>query len=322
MSRFDELKKQYPYLNITFLDILKKLDGTKSYKYLPLLCKVFGSRFSLKRFANKWPDKEVALYRLELPSDLRQYNIPTDNLSYDEMFFIREILGNFINKTDIDVFTQFKEYIDANLIENNDITIYNDVDSLSNAVSLVSIKKFEKELENQIIKVYEDDKWVIVKPLTFSASAKYGAGTKWCTTYLKEKSYFEKYWRTGILVYFINKTNGYKFAGYKNLDEKNDLTFWNSADNRTDFLELDIDDYLFPIIKNVFRGDDTNKNLSSNEIQEQVHNECVYLDPFKESSVLLRVSPIMEEIAIRNEVNQDLEMAERPEMARYEDYGN
>ena len=55
-------------------------------------------------------------------------------------------------------------------------------------------------------KEYEDDKWVIVRPLTFASSVKYGASTRWCTTYQAEKQYFERYWRQGILIYFINKT--------------------------------------------------------------------------------------------------------------------
>ena len=39
------------------------------------------------------------------------------------------------------------------------------------------------------IKEYEDERWLILRPLTFSASAKYGSSTRWCTTYQKEKNY-------------------------------------------------------------------------------------------------------------------------------------
>ena len=45
MSRFDELKKQYPELNITIIDVLKRIDVSDTYKYLPTLCKIFGKRF-------------------------------------------------------------------------------------------------------------------------------------------------------------------------------------------------------------------------------------------------------------------------------------
>jgi hypothetical protein len=116
---------------------------------------------------------------------------------------------------------------------------------------------------------------VAVRPLTFSASSKYGSSTRWCTTYQREKNYFEKYWRKGILVYFINKQTGYKFAGYKGLDGDSEFSFWNAEDSRIDYLDVNADDYLFPIVRRIFKSEMTNKNLSSDEIQEQVHSECI-----------------------------------------------
>jgi hypothetical protein len=166
-------------------------------------------------------------------------------------------------------------YMDKGLIDNNDVTSYKDIDDVRGAVTLASMKEYNKDLEGQVIKEFEDEKWLAVRPLTFSASAKYGASTRWCTTYQREKNYFEKYWRRGILVYFINKQSGYKFAGYKGLEGDSEFNFWNSEDSRIDYLEIDADDYLFPVVRKIFKSVDTNKNLSSNEIQEQVHNECL-----------------------------------------------
>ena len=170
---------------------------------------------------------------------------------------------------------KFKDLMEKGVIENKDITSYKDIEELGGAITLSMIKENEKELEGQAIKVYEDEKWLAVRPLTFQASLKYGSGTKWCTTYKREKNYFEKYWRTGILVYFINKQTGYKFAGFKELDKGVELSFWNSADSRIDYTQLETDDYLFPIVRKIFKSEDTNKNLCSNEIQEQVHAECI-----------------------------------------------
>ena len=47
MSRIDELKKQFPELNMTMFDLFKRIDTTSTYKYFPLLCKIFGKRFNL-----------------------------------------------------------------------------------------------------------------------------------------------------------------------------------------------------------------------------------------------------------------------------------
>jgi len=48
MSRIDEMKKQYPELNVSILDIIVNLDTSKTYKYTPLLCKLIAKRLNLK----------------------------------------------------------------------------------------------------------------------------------------------------------------------------------------------------------------------------------------------------------------------------------
>jgi hypothetical protein len=273
MSRINELKKQYPELNITMFDLMVRLDTTKTHKYLPLMCKIFGKRFDVKEM---WRKDELSIGILELQSNLINKGISTDGLTDNQMFYLSNyITENFTTET-YHTLNLFMEYMDKNMIEKNDVTSYKDIDDIRGAVTLATMKELTKELEGQVIKEYEDEKWVVVRPLTFSSSAKYGASTRWCTTYQREKNYFEKYWRKGILVYFINKQTGYKFAGYKAISEgDSEFSFWNAEDSRVDYLDVDADDYLFPIVRNIFKSKDTNKNLCSDEIQQQVHNECL-----------------------------------------------
>jgi hypothetical protein len=271
MSRLDELKKQYPELNVSLFDIMVRMDQSKSYKYVPLMCKIFGKRFSVKEMYSK---NELAQISLDFQSNMMSRGISTDGLTDNQMYFIRNLCDNFNDET-YHTLIEFMEHMENGRIEKNDVTSYKNIDDLRSAITLASMKEWNKELEGQVIKEYEDDKWVILRPLTFSASMKYGASTKWCTTYKKEKQYFEKYWRQGVLVYFINKVTGYKFAGFKDLDNKNEMSFWNPEDLRIDYLEIDVDDYLFPIVKKIFKSELSNKNLCSEEIQEQVHEECI-----------------------------------------------
>lgn len=271
MSRLDELKKQYPELNMTFLDILKQLDKSGTYKYMPMFCKIFGKRFNLRKMTTD--DNEYYYQLNNMFEYLDAAGIPLENLTQNEKFFIRENLSMF----SIDDFKTIKTFIDLiekNQIKNNDITSYSTIEDIRKSNSLALFNLIEKTLEKEIIKEYEDDDWVIIRPLTFQSSSKYGASTKWCTTYEKEKQYFEKYWRTGVLVYFINKKTGFKFAGFKSLDGS-EFTFWSAEDSRVELISLDIDDYLYPIIKKIFKSNDSNKNLCTNEIQELVHNECL-----------------------------------------------
>lgn len=69
MSRLDELKKQYPELNITLLDVLKRMDSSKSYKYMALICKIFSERFDLKKSNNQ----EDYNYRLKEIQDAFEF---------------------------------------------------------------------------------------------------------------------------------------------------------------------------------------------------------------------------------------------------------
>ena len=270
MSRLDELKKQYPELNLTVFDLMLRFDTSKSYKYLPLICKLFAKSYNPK---NHYHPDEYSQIMLDLQTQFMTKGISTDNLTESQIFVFHQMMDRFNSET-FTTLRDFIYYMDKNQIDNKDVTSYSSIDDMRGAVTLASIKEFSKEMANQVIKEYEDETWVVVRPLTFSASAKYGAGTRWCTTYQREKNYFERYWRLGILVYFINKKTGYKFAGYKSLQDK-EMSFWNADDSRIDYLEVEIENYMFSIVKNIFSSKSTNKNLCSDEIQDQVHKECI-----------------------------------------------
>lgn len=271
MSKIKELKEKYPHLNLSFFDLMTRMDVSKTNKYLPLICKIFSKRFEVN---HQYP-LNFEIHTRETNSRLSSSGFDIENLTPNESYVLTHLIDYFNNDL-LNSITQFMEYMERGLIENKDILKYEDLDSIRGAITLAAMREWTKDLEGEIIKEYEDEKWVVVRPLTFAASAKYGASTRWCTTYSREKQYFEKYWRKGILVYFINKISGYKFAGYKSLDEDNELSFWNAEDSRVDYLLLDADDYLFPIVRKIFSSKNTNKNLCSAEIQEQVHQECIF----------------------------------------------
>ena len=99
-------------------------------------------------------------------------------------------------------------------------------------------------------------------------------------TYKQEKEYFAKYFSRGVLVYFINKVTGYKFALYSEVyDTSNDITFWSADDSRMDFLQLDIDSYLLPVIKNLANSKVKNSELLSKKELGKVFMDCKYMIP-------------------------------------------
>lgn len=278
MSRIDELKKQYPELNITLFDVLNRMDTSKTYKYMPLLCKIFGERFDVfKQYGLENSKSKIKSATEDMISGLSQRGISHENASISELYTIYQFTEFYNNE----MFTTLKEFIermDKNQISNKDVTSYPNLDSLRAAVSLAALKEYDKELESQVVKEYEDEKWLVVRPLTFQSSSKYGASTRWCTTYQKEKQYFARYWKNGILVYFINKLDGYKFAGYKALNGDTELSFWNAADSRVDYLDVQADDYLFPIVRKIMSSTKTNKDFCSDELVDSVVRECEYYE--------------------------------------------
>jgi hypothetical protein len=287
MSKLNELKKQYPELNITIIDMLSKVDNTKSHKYLPLLCKLFRYRFNLnENFRGNTRDiKNEIKYIRERLSNI----FDVENLTDNEVFILEQFVG-FYNTSDLETIKQFKDYNERNLISNKDVTSYKNLDEVLQAVSLAEIRSIEKEMEKQVIKEFEDNTWLLVRPLTFSSSLRYGSSTKWCTTYKHEKQYFERYWKRGILVYCINKITGYKFAIFKSLDGEPELSFWNAADRRIDFLELEIEDYMYPIIKDLLKSKQTNRDLCDTKTELSVIMEC--------SNQLKKLSTLEDEIRL------------------------
>jgi len=90
-----------------------------------------------------------------------------------------------------------------------------------------SRKQVEVQAKSGADKVYEDKRWVVVRPDTKEASCYYGAGTKWCTAMKTDNQHFDNYTRDGRLYYIIDKSRDlgryYKVALYRKFgDQRND----------------------------------------------------------------------------------------------------
>ena len=262
-KKIESLKQQYPELGVSWIDFLARIDKTKTKKYLPLICKI-ATELVGDEVASKNDIKHVFETR-GLPWELFN-DLPLSTLRIGAC-----ILTNFPANVFPDLIS-FQEYMERGLIENKDVQTYKSHEDIKQAVSVAHLKATAKELEKQIIKVHEDETWLLIKPLTFEASARYGSGTKWCTT---NKNNFIRYWQKGQLVYILNKKNGVKQAMFHSLNKKEpELSFWNVTDRRIDFLELEIDDYLIPIIKQILKDNKTNEHLCNEKEADKVWDEC------------------------------------------------
>jgi hypothetical protein len=303
MSKITELKNQHPELNITVMDLFTKMDNTNTNKYLPLLCKLFGNKYDFdKRFGTETFKSE--LIHVKERMDYLGFNY--ENIPNNELFIYHHFFDNF-DTDDVRDFLSFRNFNEKGLISNKDVTSYKSIDELRSSVSLATLKQTEKEMKLQIHKEYEDNTWLVLRPLTFESSSKYGSATKWCTTYKRDRHYFKRYWERGILVYFINKITGLKFASFKSLDNERELSFWDSSDTRVDSLELEIDDYMYKVVMKILKSDKTNQDFCSDEIIQQVRLDCNRKKSYDNSES--QPSEIEYE---HDDVMEDLEEIDRP----------
>jgi hypothetical protein len=204
MAKKKDIKEQNPKFTVDLVDILSENDPSTTNKYLPFMIKQ----------AETWVD----WLKEELKTN-----------TFKEMF---------------DIIKEFEELSSKNLLENKDIYSYSSnqeiVDTIKSArerITKSKVKKFET------ITVYEDDKFLVVQPLTSRSSNIYGKSTKWCVSSEQNdfKKYFNQYTENGVLLFLIDKSvkeeqtrdNIYSkvaFHNDKNKTGQSATTIWDSKD--------------------------------------------------------------------------------------------
>ena len=256
MSKIEELKKQNKFLNLTVYDVLSFILPNAKSKYIELLVNIIKNE-------NNDTERYSDYYYEDIRTGLVSYGLDAKmvyGLTKLELNITTSFIDRFLSHSDIQTLKTFIEYNEKNLINNKDVTTYKSFSELMREVSVSELKVIDKNLEKQVKVVYDNDEngWLLIRPLTFSSSRKYGAGTKWCTTMENEPSHFFRYTREAILIYAINKNTGYKVAAHYNIHEK-ELTFWNEKDNRIDSLLTELTSEILGVIKEEIK--DTKANL-------------------------------------------------------------
>ena len=271
MSRIDELKKQHPNYALSIIDIYKMISPNQSSKYIEMLIKLDKNR----------EFNEPDVYRRQIIECMVGWGIDynyleTFDLETLNMFFIN--VNNLVGDTGkIRSFTKFASLNERKLIENNDVTSYSSWGDIEQAISLAEIKLIDKETAKQIKKIYEDDEWISLRPLSLEASMKYGANTKWCTT-TESGQYYARYSSRGVLIYNINKKTGYKVACFKNLspDHDNEFSWWDVTDKKIEVLDSEAPAAVLEAVRNEI------KNYPCYNSHLMSENEQAKLNQYKE----------------------------------------
>ena len=260
MSKIDELKKQHPYYDRSFIDVLSYV--FEKPKYVEM---------AIKLFKNKTADITAEWLKMVKHDLVDAYCIPQekiDNIHQNELEMMFCFYNVLVGSKHAELLTNFVDYNERKLINQSDVTTYKNFDEMENQVSLAELKLVSKELQAQTEVLYDSDEWLVLKPLSFEASLKYGATTKWCTAMKHDPDYFSRYSRRGILIYCINRSTGNKVAAFKNLntDYEYETSFWDVKDIRIDSMEANLPSHILDIIKYQFSNvTTTNWELMSDE---------------------------------------------------------
>lgn len=212
MGKKSDLKKTNPKFQIDLIEILSENDPTVTNKYLP---------FMMKK-AESWVDWVI--------EELK-------NNTFREMF---------------DIVKEFEDLSQRGLLENSDIYSYKSSQDIVDTIKLARDKVTKSQVKkNETITIHEDDRWLVLQPLTVRSSNIYGKSTKWCVSSEQNdyKKYFNQYTENGVLVFVIDKsvpekeikTNIFAKVAFHNDKKKEEITVWDTKDtqiNASGMIEL------------------------------------------------------------------------------------
>lgn len=259
MSRAKELRTNQDNI-VNFYELFEKFVPEKKSKYVETLLRLMKKTKNIDEHIDEIKQKLFV-----------EFNIPKEEwegFGKLQIVFFYRLIDSMFNFTDLQSFQKFCAYNERNLIKQNDLSTYNSFEDITNALSVAEIIAETKDLEKQVKVVLDTDEWLLIRPLTFHSSRKYGSNTKWCTTQENNPDYFMKYANRGVLIYCINKKSGYKVASFYSLDKNEpEFSFWNQKDTRVDSLDTELTDELRAIIftESKGKGAKTNRFLLSDD---------------------------------------------------------
>ena len=299
MSRIKDLRTNEDY-NLNIVSILEMFSPEGKSKYTETLLRMMKNTPNLKEHT-----KEIKLVLIEKFPFIEKSKL--DLMSDIQTMLLYKFIDGFFNFEDLQKYRKFCEYNERNLIEENDLTKYKSFDQMIAAMGVAEMKSEEKELETQVIKIHEDSEWLLIRPLTFKSSCKYGANTKWCTTTEHNQEYYNKYAKRGVLVYCINKKTGYKVAAFYSLDKNEpEFSYWNQKDTRIDSTDSNLPLELIGFIRDYVKDPKVKSNtamLSGDQKKKELGNG-------RKSAISERVASAVRRAQDEIEVSEPMVMEE------------
>ena len=220
--RLRDIKKNNKNYDISLIDLLKLIDPSKNGKFVSLLLSEL-----------KCSDKTH--HRSTRSAD--ELGIDSTDLHSTTLAILNLLCGRLGGERLLVDMIKFDELLDKGQVKNNDITQYKTLNDIS-----LELMKVEEELSGKKVTpiqeiIFEDDNYLIIKPLNLDSARKYGRGTKWCTS-SRDANYFYDYSR-GILIYVIGKGGNQNWGVHFDMGEIK-LTWWDAVDEQVDGMLVDV----------------------------------------------------------------------------------
>ena len=210
-------------------------------KFMSILLKEGRKEDLQKKYSEKFKEYPEQLKFVLSISDLTDFNH-----KYTD-FVLKNLHPN--SSTDevedaVELVKDFEQF--SNKLEIKDINQYNSFEQLQNEIhKLKEVKGPKPESE----RVYEDDKFLVIKPKNEEASCKYGSNTKWCVT-SKGSGHFANHTAGNQGLYFIiNKANSTNRSYSKvaiHFDDGGSMRYWDAQDSPMSQREVNVFEYAFP----------------------------------------------------------------------------
>ena len=246
-----KLKKENEILNLNLASMLERFDTSKTKKYSQFLVKM------LNKQIENWQAEQDS-FRPKIISEIHQdpieKTVPND--SFENMLSRIFFCDYIFSWNKMQRFVEFTELMEKGVISEKDISKYDSWDMLEEQLFEAKNRELFKKSKKEIHKIFEDDNYMIFKPLTYASSCSYGYQTKWCTAMVNDPGYFYNHSR-GILIYLIDKKENKKFAFYKHfpqlyegLDNHEDYAFktYNQEDKQIDTIQTGLPMNILQII--------------------------------------------------------------------------
>ena len=265
MAKFKEIVENSPYWSkIRFIDVINMIDISKTNKYTEMIMRVLTSSYSNN---NRYDMHDLTHVRESIKEIL---NIDTENMDIVSLIMLHQKLELF-NRQDIKMIKNFMTLNELKVLGGVDVSTVKTLKDIHHYTSLASLKSISKELKKQVKIDYEDSEWLILRPFSFEASCKYGAGTKWCTTSETSPDHFFRYTRNGVLIYVINKKTGDKVGCFKNIDEVTS-EFYNMVDIRVDSMDTNLPYNILQIIREIFQTEKQSNKFINEKVWEESYS--------------------------------------------------